>query len=234
MKPDYVYDLKDCQFDEDFQMGVVISINKSKTIVHCGLAYNLSDGIEVLHLFNKIQHDCGKGRFMCIIRPSMNSIQQKAVTPLLEVIAQKVDNEKFNMPYGFKYDEYSYFDKENGFVLGKDTSGFTCATFVLTLFRTFGMELIDLESWPSRAEDSEWEIRTKQCCYSLKGFNDITREQILKMEKEIGSKRYCPHEVAVSSALHNGSPASADIIIKEGENLYDYLISMIDNNEIDG
>ena len=59
-----------------------------------------------------------------------------------------------------------------------------------------------------------------------------TRDQILEMEKEIGCKRYCPHEVAVSSALHSGGPASSDIIIKEGESLYDYLISMIDNNKI--
>ena len=53
----------------------------------------------------------------------------------------------------------------------------------------------------------------------------MSREQILQMESEIGSKRYRPEEVAVSSALYDGNAADSNTIIRDGQELYNYLLT---------
>ena len=225
MKPDYVYDIDDCQYDDTFQIGIVININSAHTCLHCGIAYNLTKEKDVLHQYTKLSHDKGIDKFMCIIKPSFNITQQKAMTPFLTYMAKKVDEDNLKIPYGFRYENYSKYDEKEGFILNGDTSGLTCATFILTIFHTFGIDLIDLEHWPIRDDDKKWEKHTKQICNIYKERNDMSREQILQMESEIGSKRYRPEEVAVSSALYDGNAADSNTIIRDGQELYNYLLT---------
>ena len=95
----------------------------------------------------------------------------------------------------------------------------------MTIFHTFGIDLIDLGHWPIRDDDKKWEKHTKQICNIYKERNDMSREQILQMESEIGSKRYRPEEVAVSSALYDGNAADSNTIIRDGQELYNYLLT---------
>lgn len=53
--------------------------------------------------------------------------------------------------------ELGGFDPATGtYVPLGEERGLTCATFVLAVFRTVGIELVDVPLWPARPEDHEW------------------------------------------------------------------------------
>ena len=46
------------------------------------------------------------------------------------------------------------------YVRGRPGDGLTCATFVMAIFREFGIELLDTSNWPVRGTDLLWLSKT--------------------------------------------------------------------------
>ena len=103
-------------------------------------------------------------------------------------------NQDHGLPYGFRYD-VSSFRRDGTMVPGPNERGFTCATFVLAVFRTVGVELLQREEWPPRADDQErfeklLKLLRKHCTDEV---------HINAVRAETNSIRYQPLEVAGGS-----------------------------------
>jgi len=57
-------------------------------------------------------------------------------------------------PYALNFNGAS-FDAAGCLQLGPDGRGLTCATFVLAIFKSVGIELVDMEGWPVRQAEDE-------------------------------------------------------------------------------
>jgi hypothetical protein len=92
------------------------------------------------------------------------------------------------------------------FVIGPNKHGLTCATFVLGVFHSVGLPLIQYDTWPQRREgDEEWQ---RYIIEALKQTN-ASPEHIQLVESEIGAVRYRPEDVAGAGAAE-GIPTAFD------------------------
>ena len=230
-KEHYVYHLPATFEGNDFQIGIVLSLDKIHNQFHCGLSFDLSNGVHILHLksHKKLFYNEEWNVFNCIIKPNIHPLRQEAMIPLCYLIKDKIDNEDSQVPYGFYYDEYASYDLTSGILsLGSHESGLTCATFVMTVFHSIGIDLIDIKNWPKRPEDDDWEGRIKHLLAEHKVQVDMSKEHLEKLKFEVlqGCPRFRPEEVAVSSALYSNQPASTETIREAGARLNQYMYEM--------
>ena len=170
-KESYIYHLPATFDGEDFKIGIVLSLDKDHNQFHCGLSFDMANGIHILHLksHKKLFYNEDWSDFRCIVKPSIHPLRLDAMIPLCYLIRDKIGDEDSQVPYGFYYDEYASYDLGSGVLsLGCHESGLTCATFVMTLFHSIGIDLIDIENWTKRPEDDDWETRIKRLFSSYK------------------------------------------------------------------
>ncbi|MEQ8455545.1 MAG: hypothetical protein RLO52_19540 [Sandaracinaceae bacterium] len=98
------------------------------------------------------------------------------------------------LPYGFGNGS---FDRVNGtYVQAGAPRGLTCATFVLALFAAYEIDVVDLEEWPPRREDAEWQ-RSILCTLKAQFPGASDRAYFAHIEADIGNcVRVRPEEVA--------------------------------------
>ncbi|WP_163869207.1 hypothetical protein [Myxococcus eversor] len=97
---------------------------------------------------------------------------------------------------GLRYTDGTFKSDPLGF-LTNDGCGLTCATFVMALLKTYGLELLRQEEWPQRLEDQSFHERIVQ---ELEEKGAET-EHVEAVRKEIGCARYRPEEVAAAALL---------------------------------
>lgn len=229
MKAAYVFNVD--EIPQGSKVGVVININRRwNKQRHCGIAYNLHESPQILHLATHNEVECKEGLtdFLCWVSPEMHETLQEAFCGYLEKLGEAVKAGNKNIPYGFLYDEYARITPDGTLILNGQECGLTCATFVLTLFNSIGVQLVDLNSWPPREEDKLWFIQILEMF--VKHFlskNRMSLEHFKRLLCEIGCPRFRPEEIAVSSALHNQqTAASTDEIQQAGSGLLDYLLEI--------
>jgi hypothetical protein len=71
----------------------------------------------------------------------------------LAVLCEHVFEAKEDMPYGFRYSRATKFLRDGRLQTADGCKGLTCATFVLALLACYDIMLLDLGTWPVRAED---------------------------------------------------------------------------------
>ncbi len=94
--------------------------------------------------------------------------------------------------------------------------GFTCATFVVAVFASHGIYLVDEDTWPERANDDfqTWVVQT---------LRDprwgATAEHIAGVESQVGGRRVRPSEVLgagrdeqIPLSYADASAAAAEIL----------------------
>lgn len=122
------------------------------------------------------------------------------------------------LPYGLRY-ACALFDKDGEYKPNGD-KGLTCATFVLAVFASAGLELLRRDEWFLRIDDIPDKMRL------IRGVRDGGTEQhaaALESEDEMAAPRFRPEEVAAAgtvdgSALPLGFPeaeARGAAIVKE-------------------
>lgn len=99
------------------------------------------------------------------------------------------------LPYGLVYGGSTFDPRDGSVCLAPQGCGLSCATFVLALFETQGITLVDEASWPVRQEDDlVW-------LAGLESLASAPLYQRLSGEIAGGVKRVRPNEVAAACAV---------------------------------
>ena len=102
------------------------------------------------------------------------------------------------LPYAFRYRETA-FGVDGRILLGKSEYGLTCATFILAVLRSAGVDLLRFAEWHHRDGDVE---RHHELLAMLRGDPRIAADHLAAVASEVRCTRYRPEEVvgAASSA----------------------------------
>jgi hypothetical protein len=109
------------------------------------------------------------------------------------------------LPYGFDDHETS-FDATTGMVrFGQDSSGLTCATFVLAVFRSQRYDLVRTENWPHRKDDEAWAAQVADALEA----DGASPEHVANVRKCTGtSVRVRPEELVGGVGFSANLPAN--------------------------
>jgi hypothetical protein len=122
------------------------------------------------------------------------------------------------VPYAFSPPNDCFDSVTWEFIFGPTRLGLTCSTFVLAVFHTARLPLVDYSSWPvNRPGDSEWQQRIVSL---LKG--RAPEAHVEAVSREVGSARFRPEEVA-GAATVNPLPASFELAAERGEQILELL-----------
>lgn len=112
------------------------------------------------------------------------------------------------IPYAFSQATDCFEQRTGEFIFGPGRNGLTCASFVLCIFQSTGLPLINYETWPRmRDGDVQWQ---RSIIAQLKE-DEASADHILRVESEIGCVRYRPEDVAGAGAAEK-LPASFEEI----------------------
>lgn len=232
-KPDCLFHTPTTHEQMGCPCGVALGIEREegKCQFHCGLAFKMSpDEIRILHLMthNALRCDDDWRHFQCIIQTNVNPMRLRSFTHLCNMICNRMVGGNSRVTYGLRFDDYeSEYDEEGILHLGEHKIGLTCATYVLTLFHSIGIDLIKLEDWPDREDDWEWQddIVGTMKQYKTHPVVDMDKEHLAKLKEEAASHphRYRPEEVAASSYLYKGATAMSEDIIALGADINQYM-----------
>lgn len=137
----------------------------------------------------------------------LDEINRKAVAAALVGMETTLE---LPVPYSINY-EGIYFQPETMIYSRKEPGeGLTCATFIDAFFRSLGLELIVLESWPPRASDAVWQGEIVKALRQSLPDIGADAEHIRRQEERIGSPRYRPEEIAAAVSSETPPMVFAD------------------------
>ena len=124
--------------------------------------------------------------------------------------------EETPIPYGVFYNLLANFNSETGYVDRDDHSGHTCATFLLDLFSSYKIPLLDLCTWPeSRPGDAEWGAKIMGY---LQNSTDVAQDYLaLQYAYFAKMRRFRPEEIAGGAILFVGEKLPFDKVAPLGE-----------------
>lgn len=88
------------------------------------------------------------------------------------------------------------FDEDGTYYPGDPGNGLTCATYVLAVAASMKFDLLDRDSWPSRADDQVWQQGVIDSLESRRA----SQEHIDGMRRCLPAARFRPEEVAAGVA----------------------------------
>ncbi len=111
----------------------------------------------------------------------------------------EISKNKNLIPYGV-FNEGGGFREDGSFIEFPEMGmGYTCSTFVLEVFSSFGYEFVIGNTWPSREDDEIWQANIINALESV-GAGAI---HISAAREYIGAARFRPEEVAAATTFHN-------------------------------
>ncbi|MED5597190.1 hypothetical protein [Janthinobacterium sp. P210006] len=211
-------------FPEDLQLAIVIAgtpITRTDDQRHAGFVVRSDDGR--LWLFDLAWHNIFRQteithEYAYLVSDFLDPFEANAVIGFL---ANLYNENKGRLPYSINYEDGEYFDATTGQCLKTELGqGLTCATFVLAVLARYGIELIDISTWPKTEENKQWQEQI------LKKLIDTTRppdtiDTFLTQFSMVGSVPRVRPEEAVGAAscfqeeaLHFNvvSPAAAKVV----------------------
>lgn len=137
---------------------------------------------------------------------------------------------KQDIPYAIEYKGKRKFNKDgiySSYTSG-DEYGVTCATFILTLFESVGLEILDWKNWESRTkEDSEWFLKLIRLIEIERNRGRLTmsEEHLSNLKSEQNCQKIRPEEIF---AINYCSELPMTFICSStiGKNVRQYLISL--------
>lgn len=139
------------------------------------------------------------------------------------------NQDKQEIPYAIEYKGKRKFDKEgiyNSYSQGSEY-GVTCATFILTIFESVGLDIIDWKNWENRPEDKVWFdglIRTIEIG-RIRGWFNISDEHLENLRSEEHCKKIRPEEIH-SIVYCNSYPMKFECSSAIGKYIRNYLLKV--------
>lgn len=164
--------------------------------MHVGVVYRNGERMEKLHLawHFRMRNDTYRPGSVWVT-PNIPPLRGPAIAAKCRQI-WKTHEGTGRVPYGFRFDSTTFSASDGRLELAPGTTGLTCATFVLAVFRSIGVEILAIEAWKGRSEDASWQ---KLMLDTLKQ-HGASHEHTTALATEIGAARYRPEEVAGGAA----------------------------------
>jgi hypothetical protein len=182
---------------------------------HVGLYYRDTDGT-VLFMHLAWHHS------LCCQDPPDESCRwvapalDDAVLSFLATVCRAIRSEEPSLPYGFgqgRFDPDAGTFQQNGV-----RRGLTCATFVVAVFAAYDIQLVALDSWPQRSEDSAWQAKILRILEKR-----AESEHVEAIRRDVGHcVRIRPEEVAAAASFAV-LPADFDDVAPRGIEIVDAL-----------
>lgn len=182
--------------------------------LHCGLLFAAEDAHRLLHL--AFHHDLRNDRWDDVgsrynywwFATELSAEVQAVIAATCELIIERYMSEasRTSIPFGVLYRGAS-FDPGSGELILRGGNGLTCATFVLAMFASREVRLVDLDAWPHRDEDARWHTSV----ISLLRTCRADPVHVAAVEAEPRCARYRPEEVAAAAWLGRTAGAAATI-----------------------
>jgi hypothetical protein len=110
-------------------------------------------------------------------------------------VCRDVARRKPKIHFSFRLDVEAVLDRDTGVLVSTHAPhGLTCSSFVLAIFNSAEVRLVDLEGWPLRAKDCE---RYKYFYHLLKKFG-ADDNHLANIESDVETLRVRPEEVAAA------------------------------------
>jgi hypothetical protein len=116
----------------------------------------------------------------------------------------------YRMPYAFRHGNNNRFNSSTGELMLADGLGLTCSTFVLTVFESVEVPLVDFDGWEQRAEDNarhETLLDKMRNGIPKYGIPAAQPDHVDRVAAELPCIRVRPEEVA-ATGLFNDLPAT--------------------------
>jgi hypothetical protein len=122
--------------------------------------------------------------------------KQEDILATLVTLAESIsDCKEQNIPFSFNYTGAT-FNLDTG-KFPEDSYGLTCATFVVSFFKSVNIYLVNYPNWPIRNEDTDMMIETLEVLGELEGLSKEELRQ--KIKEEFPCSRVRPNEVFASA-----------------------------------
>jgi hypothetical protein len=190
--------------------NVAIAVMRSGSDYHSGLFFiNEDDEARALHLafHSKLCLDRLETEWQISwwAVPEILPERAGAIAALCNLVWKK--NGPNGLPYALKYLEGSFNIGTGEIQLGPGLNGFTCSTFVMALFRSSKVQLLEQDQWKQRVDDVERQKRLVCLLKRKQKQGECSEEHVKAVESEIGCVRFSPLDIqaaAVSDRLPIG------------------------------
>lgn len=129
------------------------------------------------------------------------------------------------IPYAFRQSNKNIINRATGEVELVDGVGMSCSTFVLAVFQSVGIPLVNIDTWQTREGDlARHEALLQKMRDGIPGFAPpAPSDHITLVEKEKHCMRVRPEEVA-ATGMYNGLPATFEQLVPAGEWILSQLL----------
>lgn len=197
-------------------VAAVVICRTEQGNLHSGLLHRVSNArAAVLHLGWKdvLSYDWKWLRLWAV--PDVDPTVLTSIAGLCRLIWSEYESSR-QFPYGLTFAQSS-FSSSGQLILGEESKGLTCATFVLAVFNAVGVSLVDEQDWPIRKDDDRKFLEFVRLFASSEHF------AILEREVEAGCKRIRPDELIGACAC--ALPAKFSASRKAGDKAVQQLNS---------
>lgn len=199
--------------------GVAVSllVTEEGAAQHCGLIHRI-DEEEPRHVHlawhHQLRSEPPTDDYFWVDPASFESAEKRIVA----MLARQIGDRREPIPYalsnvGLRFDEA-------GQLAGIRTGqGFTCATFVLAVFASYGYDLVERATWPLNANDDwqAWVVDTLE-----KPGSRASPEHVAAVKQQIGGQRVRPGEVAGAA-----SAAETPVVFDDAQKLAAEIIAEV-------
>jgi len=186
--------------------ALAIFIMRTEAGTHTGIIHRNRGALWVLDL---CWHECLRSSpchqdHACVV-PELEPEEINDVTGMCRLIdrrhRERTATGGFLIPYAFRYNHNTKFSNVTGELILGDGIGLSCSTFVLKVFESSRVSLLDLTGWPARPEDKAQQERLLQMMREgIPGFaTPASSEHIERVQGELPCVRVRPEEVAASA-----------------------------------
>lgn len=192
---------------DDVPLFAIAIQRTSDCTTHAGLAFRDAGQLRFLHYanHNRLRNDrcLGTDQFALSI-PSLKVEDLDYLVGFCSRVHRA--NSGGRLPYSFLFDPNIVFDEDTGLVTLNHESGLTCSTFVVTFFRSAGIPLVRVETWPRNANAADIAARS----YLLSAWRKSMRQELIERADDIAPTiqvmRISPEQVA-GACLQRHLPA---------------------------
>jgi hypothetical protein len=186
--------------------ALAIFVMRTNGGTHTGILHRDKGALRVLDLcWHERLRSCPCREDHACVVPDLEPEEINDITGMCRFIARRHDEQASTggllIPYAFRYNNNTRFSNLTGDLMLGDGVGLSCSTFVLTLFESAKVPLVELAGWPARPADEAQQARLLRMMRDgIPGFAPpASPEHIERVLGELPCVRVRPEEVAASA-----------------------------------